>query len=248
MTPTDRTAPDSFPPATAHGPLLPVSDGVHCVRGTFKIGPGIVISRTMTVVATPDGLVVVSSVRLDAGGEAALAQLGRVAHVVALSDAHGKDDPYYVKTFGAAFWSVPGAKPQGLPVDRVLGRVPGAEQPVPGGRFILIDNPGRPEGALWLPHGGGTLVTCDAIQNHADKSGASFLARVMTPLMGFTGGVIVPRLWRRVHKVAPPAVAPTFAAIAGLEFENLVTAHGPPVIGGAAQRVRAALAALAPSA
>lgn len=226
-----------FPKATPHGPLTEVAPGVHAVRGTFRMGPGLWLSRTMTVVQTDSGLVIVNAIRLDPAGEAALARLGKVQHVVTLSDMHGLDDPYYVHTFGARFWTVPGARPKHLPVDLVLDATP-----IPGAVFILLANPGRPEGALWLPHGQGTLVTCDALQNHVDSEGATLLTRLITPLLGFKGGVIVPRLWRKAHRVGPAEVATVFAPLGALAFERLITAHGPPVTSGADLRVREAVA------
>jgi hypothetical protein len=229
---------DTFPPPRAHGPITPVTEGVYCVRGTFKLGPGLVISRTMTIVKVPEGLVIVTPVRLDAAGEAELLRLGKVLHVVTLSDAHGVDAPYYVKTFGAPFWTVPGARQKRLPVDRVLG----PESPIPGAEVLALP-PSPPESVLWLPHGGGTLITCDVIQHHVDTEGASFLARLMTPIMGFKGGVIVPKMWRKIHRVAPADVATVLAEVGKRSFSNLVTGHGPPVVGGADQRVRAAIAA-----
>lgn len=231
----------SFAKPTRHGALTAVTDGVHCVRGTFRMGPGILIPRTMTVVETTGGLVVINSIRLDADGEAALARLGKVAHVVTLSDMHGLDDPYYVATFGAAYWTIPGARPKRLAVDRTLG----AEVPVPGARFVAVPNPAAPEGALWLPHGGGTLVTCDVVQNHVDSAHASVMAKLVSPLLGFKGGVIVPKMWRRHHQVADADVATVLAPLTALAFEHLVTAHGAPVVGRADVAVRAAVASFA---
>lgn len=225
---------DTFAAPTPHGPILPVVDGVRAVRGTFRMGPGLVISRTMTLVDVgADGVAVINSVRLLPEAEAALGR--RVTDVVKLSDAHGLDDPYYVKTFGAAYWALAGATLKRLPRDRTLG----PESPIPGARVLSLPTAAGCEGALWLPHGGGTVITCDAVQNHVDTDGASWFARVMTPILGFKGGVIVPKMWRKTHRVKVASEA--LAALRAERFENLVTAHGPPVIGGADALVRAAI-------
>ena len=74
-----------------------------------------------------------------------------------------------------------------------VGQTLGEKNPVAGG--VVVDfgeTAGWRESAYWVPMGGGTLVTCDAIQNCVDVGGASFLGRIMTNLMGFKGGVIVP--------------------------------------------------------
>lgn len=229
---------EGFAAPTPHGPITRLCEGVHLVRGTFRMGPGLTISRTMTIVQVPDGLTVVNSLRLDAATEAQLLAVGKVAHVVKLSDMHGLDDPYYVKVLGGALWCLEGAKPKGLTADRLLGN----DCPVPGGRVIVIAGTKHPEAALWVPHGGGTLITCDAVQHHVDTEGASLFARVMTPILGFKGGVIVPKMWRSTHGLKGEPLAQALAEVSGLSYANLVTGHGPAVIGGADALVREAIA------
>lgn len=234
-------APGEFPAPTPHGSIDKVVDGVFAVRGTFKIGAGIRISRTMTIVQQDGGLVVLNSIRLDPAGEAALRALGDVKHVVKLGDGHGIDDPYYVNSFGATFWSLEGATHPKIPRGQTLGKDGSGGGPIAGGKLLVVVGPKTPEAAYWLPNAGGTLITCDAIQNHVDKVGTSFLAKIMTPLLGFKGGVIVPSMWNKVQKVPRLELPKSHAALLENKFENLVTGHGPPVVGGAWERVRAAI-------
>jgi hypothetical protein len=63
----------------------------------------------------------------------------------------------------------------------------------------------------------------------------------MTSLMGFKGGVIVAPMWRRFQKVSGGAVTTAFAAILVHRFQNLVTGHGPAVVGNADQLARTAV-------
>ena len=56
------------------------------------------------------------------------------------------------------------------------------------------------------PAAGGTLVTCDAVQNQADTEFASFGGKLMMSAMGFKGGVIVPPMWRRFQKLSGDAL------------------------------------------
>ena len=51
-----------FPKPLPHGTLTEVTSGVHCVRGEFRMGPGIRIGRTMTVIDSGEGLVVCNAV------------------------------------------------------------------------------------------------------------------------------------------------------------------------------------------
>ncbi len=228
----------SFPSHLPHGSLTSVVDGVYCVRGSFGMGPGVIISRTMTVVDTADGLVVLNAIRLSDSAQAELDALGQVKHLVKLSDSHSIDEPFYADRYKPAVWSLPGAAMDHLSVDRSLAQ----EGPVAGG--VVVDygeTQGWREGAYLVPMGGGTLVTCDAIGNYADTERASFLGRVLTSLMGFKGGVVVPPMWRRFQKLKGPRVAETLSGLADLSFANLVTGHGPPVVGGADALVRSAI-------
>jgi hypothetical protein len=192
----------------------------------------------MTVLHTGAGLVVVNAIRLSDAAQTEPEGRGPVAHLVKLSDSHGVDEPFYVDRYAPTVWSLPGAALGDLRADRTLG----PDGPVEGG--VVVDfgkTGGWREGAYWVPAGGGTLVTCDAVQNCADADGASFLGRVVGSVLGFKGGVIVPPFWSRAHKLSGSAVGETLAGLAELSFENLVTGHGPPVVGGADALVRAAI-------
>ncbi len=230
-----------FPPALFHGPITRVVDGVYMVRGGFQLGPGMLISRTMTIVAGDDGLSIFNALRLSEAAEAELEKLGKVKHLVKLSDSHGCDEPYFVDRYKPEVWAMPDAKHhRGVASTRELG----PEGPNAGGRvFGFPGTSGWRESGYWIPNGGGTLITCDALQNHADTEHTSFLARLMTPLMGFKGGVIVASMWRKYQKVAGPQVKSAFAEVSTQPFANLITGHGPAVVGDADARVRAAIEA-----
>ncbi|MCA9679483.1 MAG: hypothetical protein H6709_13870 [Kofleriaceae bacterium] len=229
----------TFPAALPHGPLTRVADRIHTLRGRFRMGAGMIISRTMTVIEGDDGLVVVSAIRLSDAGHAELDALGRVRHLIKLGDAHGIDDPYYVDRYAPQIWTLPGARLVGIGAGRRLG----PDGPIAGGTVVDYGTPaGQREAAYRIPYAGGTLITCDAIQNCVDSEGASLMIRLVTPLLGFTGGVIVPRMWRRKRKLAGTAVRDTLGGLLPLTFANLVTGHGPAVVGGADEAVWAAIA------
>jgi hypothetical protein len=229
----------SFPAPLPHGPITRVVDRVFLVRGSFQMGPLMRIGRTMTVLQHDDGLVVLNAVRLSSEGEEALDRLGKVKHLVKLSDSHGLDEPYYVHRYAPTIWASAGAKLTRISATHELGPAS------PIRDALVVDFPGATgwrEAALWVPHGEGTLIACDALQNHVDAEGTSALARVMTPLMGFKGGVIVAPMWRRFQKVQGPAVERAFGQAMARRFANLITGHGPAVIGGAHELVRSAIA------
>ena len=53
-----------FPPALPHGALTEVFQNVFVVTGSFRFGPGLNITRNMTVVREGGELTIVNSVRL----------------------------------------------------------------------------------------------------------------------------------------------------------------------------------------
>jgi hypothetical protein len=229
----------TFAAALPHGPLTRVVDGVHLVRGRYPMGPGVVISRTMTVLETPDGLVLLNAVRLDDAGLAALDKLGTVKHLVKLSDSHGLDEPFYADRYKPEVWMLGTSASKRLKATRPLG----PECPVPDGKVVAFPGAsGWSECGLWVPHGGGTLISCDSLQNHCDTEGASFLARLMTPMMGFKGGLIVAPMWRKYQKLQGAQVTAAFEPLSALSFANLITGHGPAIVGGADAQTRAAVA------
>ena len=196
------------------------------------------IGRTMTLIQEADGLTVFNAVRLSASGEKELERLGPVRHLVRLSDSHGIDEPYYAERYKPEVWALPNAKLKGLVATKSLG----PSSPVLDS--LVLHFPGTTgwrECALCLKRGGGTLIACDALQNHADGEGASLLGRIMTPLLGFKGGVIVAPMWRKFQKVSGAGVRSALAQVAACDFEVLVTGHGPPVVGRASEMVRAAI-------
>jgi hypothetical protein len=69
----------------------------------------------------------------------------------------------------------------------------------------------------------------------------SAIGRFITPLMGFKGGVIVAPMWRKMQKLQGKQVEQALAGVSQLTFANLVTGHGPAVVGGADQIAKAAI-------
>ena len=228
----------TFPKATAHGPIQQIRLNLYFVRGSFSMGPGMRIGRTMTVVRTDEGLVILNSVRLNDEGE--LDALGPVKHVIKLCDNHGVDDPYYLDRYAAQYWCPEGSK-DAPPSARTLR----SECPIPGATVCEIRNTsGWREIALHLPGDGGTMITTDVVQNFVDQEHVTFMARIMTTLMGFKGGLIIPPMWRKMQKVGPGDVPESIASILSCDFDTLVPGHGPPIMGGAAAKVQAAVKGL----
>ncbi len=228
----------SHAPVQPHGDIGELARGIYWVRGSVKMGPGMRVSRNMTVIESDGALTLVNAVRLDDRGEARLTELGAVTHVVKLGYFHGMDDAYYVDTFEAAYWALPGGTRRREPTpSETLSKdhLPCADM-----ELFAFEHARKPEGALLVARGGGVLVTCDAVQNWPDTTGCSVPAKLVTRAMGFA---------KRPAQIGPPwhkfmtpkgsSLRPDFERLAALEFEQLISAHGGPLTSGA----RAALAA-----
>lgn len=86
-----------------------------------------------------------------------LAKLGQVAHVVKLGHFHGMDDRFYVETYKAQYWVLPGAcasasKPRGadVPLFTTDVSVMTADSlpPLPGLDMYAFEHVHRPEAGI----------------------------------------------------------------------------------------------------
>lgn len=224
-------------PAWPHGPLTRIFDGSLYVMGTNRVhhaGVDLQTSRTMLVLHDAGELTLINSVRLDAAGLAALEALGTVRHVIRLGAFHGRDDPFYRDHYDALLWALPGsAHADGREADRLLSD----SEPLPcGARLFVFRSAKYPEAALLLPGQGGTLVTCDAIQNWAaiDRFFSAETAAMFTA-QGLIRPANIPSTWLAA---CAPARA-DFERLLALDFRHLVSAHGEPLLEDAHGRIEA---------
>ncbi len=224
-----------FPPALPHGPITEVFPDVFMVTGGFRFGPGLSITRNMTVVRQHGELVALNSVRLGPEGEKALDDLGKLKHVVRVGMFHGADDPYFVERYGATLWAPKGAELQpGLTAKEIA---PGSS-PLDGARVFRFDKARGSEVAILLEREGGVLVTCDSYQNWTSFDGCSVLGKVMMRAMGF-GPTLIGGPWA---KRMGPEVRADFDRLLGEPFRHLVPAHGTVLRDDAVAGLRTAIA------
>ena len=230
------------PRALPHADLEEIAPGVHWVQGSAVMGPGIRISRNMTVVVHEGIVTVINAVRLDDAGERRLAELGKVEHVVKIGWVHGMDDPYYLERYGAAYWTLPnGARDQDPKATETLAA---DHLPFPDGELFAFQQTKKPEAALLVKRAGGTLVTCDSAQNWPDTRGCSFPAKIVTHLMGFTKRPAqIGPMWRKGMTPQGGSLKSDFERMARLDFDQLIGAHGSPLRSGARQALEATVAA-----
>jgi len=232
---------EPFPAPTPHGALEELFPDVFIVRGSYVYTQyKMALTRTMTVVRQGGGLTLLNSVRLDDAGEAALTALGTVEHVVKLGSFHGLDDPYYVDRFGATLWAPPGAThKRGLATDRELGE---DACPIAGATLFLFRTTRLPEAAIRIEAGGGTLLACDAVTNLIDLDGSSGVEAVVTRENGFLRPASIGGMWRSsMTKEHGPSLILDYQRLLELPFHNLISGHGPPLLGTAPADLRATL-------
>lgn len=229
-----------YPAVTAHDPPLEVFTGVFLVRGSLQLNPVMRFNRNMVVIKRGKELSVLNSVRLTPPGEEALAALGDVRHVLRLGYFHGRDDRYYVDRFGATFWAPRGSRTEPGPApDRYLEE--GGPLPFDAARLLLFDQTRHPEAMVLLEQDNGVLLTCDALQNYADRRFCSLFARVMMPLMGFPLKMLIGPLWLKAQTPEGASIRPDFERVLELDFKHLIPGHGSARRDDAKQAVREAI-------
>jgi hypothetical protein len=209
---------------------------VFTVSGGFRMGPGIAITRNMTVIRQGGALTLINSVRLGSEGEAALDALGKVEHLVRLGAFHGADDAYYVDRYKPTLWAPPRTKhAPGLETQREL--VPGAN-PIEGATTFAFAQGKHGECAIVLPRDGGILITTDSYQNWTSHDGCSLPAKLFMKAMGF-GPTIIGGPW---VKAMGPGVRGDFDRLLEQPFTHLVPAHGAVLRDAAKEGLRTAIA------
>lgn len=204
-----------FRPAQPHDELMEVLPDLFIVRSSYRFMPGFSIPRNMVVARQGDELTLINGVRLGPEGEAALARLGQVRHLVRLGSFHGSDDPYLRHRYNVRTWA-----PKGLEADEELDA-----GSAPLGDGFRFEGASDPEGALIV---GDTLITCDSFQNWTDATmeKCSWIGRVFMKRSGFRPALIGPFWLKRMG----PAVGADFRRLAERPFRHVLSGHGDPLM------------------
>jgi hypothetical protein len=238
--------PKPFTKVMKHDTIERLFEDIYMVRGTaaFKKPMPVRFSRNMTIIRQGNDLTLINSVRLSDQGLQELDALGQVKHVVRLAGFHGMDDPFYKERYGATIWSVDAPYASGVSTEPAAENIyfkhdltitPATELPIADAQVVLIDSAKPKEALLLLNREGGILVSGDSLQNwaKADKH-FNFLAKIMMKKGGFIKAGNVGPAWLKFTK---PEVS-QIKNILDLQFDNLIPAHGTPVIGDAKELYR----------
>ncbi|SFC22068.1 hypothetical protein SAMN05660479_01403 [Microbulbifer thermotolerans] len=217
-----------YPPSQPHGEIRRLLPDFFCVPGTIKLAPAVVINRNMAIVRCGDDLTLVNPVRLRPQQEEKLQELGCIRHAVRLGYYHGCDDLYYRDHFNLTFWCQAHSDFYPPAPDRLLRE--GGDCPVPGGCFLEFSHSRYPEAVLWVPHNGGLLLCCDALQYWRTWRGCNWWGRNLLRFGSMRRGMQVAPGWRSC--MTPPGCDPLhwleddFRRLLKLDFLHFMGAHG----------------------
>lgn len=237
-------------PASPHGKLEELFDGIWFVRGGIKMPMRIPmkISRSMAVVRGTDGLTIFNSIRLSDTGLAELESLGELKHVVRLAGFHGRDDGFYRDRYGAKVYAVAGQRyARGMDPSKD-GLDPYMEPdewlseasalPIADAKLKVFSTSNPPEAVCLIQRHGGILVTGDSLQHTpAPDEFCNWPAKVMMKRFGFWKPYNVGPGWLRFAR----PTASDVRSVLDLEFEHVLPGHGAAVLGGAKGKYRPAL-------
>lgn len=230
-----------YPPVQPHDPITQLFENVHLVHGSVRLGPGARLNRNMLVVHQDGELSLVNPVRLSDAELARLDGLGKVKRVIRLGDFHGMDDQFYVDRYHAEFWCQEGQATYIEPKpSRIIKR--GTPSPIRNSEFFLFESARYPEAALLL-HDHKLLITTDSLQNHAEWTHTSVLARIVARAIGFRKALLIGPPWLKRVTPAGGSLRPDFERLLQLDFDHLISAHGQLLRGGARAQVQACVAA-----
>lgn len=225
--------------AYPHDPPREILPGIWFVHGRMRMGPGMVINRNMVVVVDRDSeLTLLNPIRLTPEGENALEEIGTVKHAVRLGTFHGSDDAYTVERFGARFWCQEGSEQKPIP-QPYTKLEEGGELPISDAQLFVYREAKQPECCFLIDRGSGLLVSCDSIQHWESTSNCSLPAKLATRLMGFMHPANIGPPWKKRMTPEGGSLRPDFDRLLELPFDNLVGAHGQPLLGGAREAFRA---------
>jgi hypothetical protein len=228
------------PPVLPHDPLEELFPGIFLVRGEVPLNALLTLSRNMVVVAHEGELTLVDPVRLNEVEERRLLELGEIRRVLRLGPFHGRDDAYYVETFGAELWTPGPSSAYPAPeATRVFDEA--TAPPFPGATFFCYRGTKQAEAVLLIERDGGLLVSCDGIQHYGDYSHNNLPARLLMPWIGFPRTTILGPFWLKLMTPEGGSLESEFRRLLERPFEHLISAHGTFLRGGAHRAVEAAV-------
>jgi hypothetical protein len=145
---------------------------------------------------------------------------------------HGSDDSYYMDRYGAELWTSGPSSAYPEPNAHVTVDET-TTLPFPNAEIFRMNGSKEPEAMLLLKRGAGLLITCDAIQNYGDYRFNNWFARRVMPLIGFAKTTVIGPMWVKMMTPDGMSLESEFRRLLGLEFDQLLSAHGSLLTTGA---------------
>ncbi len=226
----------NYAPAYEHQPIERMFENVYWVHGSIKMAPGMTINRNMVILKNGSNLFLINPLRLNEKEEKKLKALGNIKAIYRLGDFHGIDDQYYIDTCSCDFFcqagqsTYPNQKPDGVITQDL-------ETPIDNAEFFIFSNALFPEAALLL-RDHKLLITTDSIQNWTDWSYTNLPAKILLFFMGFRIKLLIGKPWLKRVTAKNKNMQEDFENLLKLDFDNLIAAHGTPLLGGAHERLK----------
>jgi len=220
---------NTFPDSSYHGPIEEIFPDIFYVQGTVAMGPGIRITRSMTIVRQDNELSLINAIRLGTEGEKELESLGEVKHLLKIG-SHGMDNLYYIDKYKPKIWSRKEAE-LGYKPDVFIEE--GVNLPFSDAEVFKFQNATSPEFPILLQREGGILITCDSVQNwnKKDLKIGSFIGGIVTRFLGFLGPAKIGPMWlKTVSPESGPNLSFDFDRLLTLNFKHLLSGHGSPLL------------------
>lgn len=226
-----------YPPAYPHAPIQRLYPGVFLLHGSIKMGPGMTMNRNMVILQNGSELILINPVRMNEAGLTALDLLGKVSKIIRLGDFHGLDDEFYLNRYQCEFWAQAGQETYKLPSPTTIitAKTTG---PINNSEFFIFESALFPEAALLVKEHK-LLITTDSIQYHADWRYFSWFTKFVFKLLGFKIGMNIGGPWLKRVTPKGKTLQSDFEALAALDFDALIAAHGAPITTGAKQLLHA---------
>lgn len=242
-----RSVKGGYLPASPHGPIEELFDGVWFVRAGVRMPMFLPmrIGRAMTIVRADDGLALFNSVRLSDAGLNELDALGEVKHVIRLAGFHGRDDGFYRERYDAKVYAIEGQRYERGLDPKKADPTPYMEPdhwlnessplPIADASLKVFATANLPEAICRLGREGGILIAGDSLQHTPEPDEYhNFLAKIVMKRMGFMKPYNVGPAWLKLTR----PTAADVRSVLDLDFEHVLPTHGAPVIGGAREKYR----------
>ncbi len=224
-----------YAPAYKHQPIELLFENVYWVHGCIKMAPGMTTNRNMVILKNQGDLFLINPIRLNQQEEKKLIALGNIKGIYRLGDFHGIDDQYYIDTFACEFSCQAGqtSYPKQIP-DHVITAE--SKAPVENAEFFIFSKALFPEAALLL-RDQKLLITTDSLQNWTDWSHTTLSAKILLFFMGFKTKLFIGKPWLKRVTPKNESLQGDFENLLKLDFDNLIAAHGKPLLGEAREKV-----------